>query len=88
VTPELLALRRINAERLRRETLVGHVYRIAGVRGLLEVIEELVKEGLLSHAALVRCLTRFAALDPRIVKAIGADRMPARPLHIVGGGEQ
>jgi hypothetical protein len=29
-------------------------------------------------------LTAYAALDPRIVKALGADRMPPRPLRVIG----
>jgi hypothetical protein len=31
-----------------------------------------------------RLIGRYAALDPRIVKALGADRMPPRPLRVIG----
>jgi hypothetical protein len=39
---------------------------------------------LLDEAALDRAQTAYAALDPRIVKALGADRMPPRPLRVIG----
>jgi hypothetical protein len=83
--PEPLSARRANAERLRRETLVARVHQIAGVRGLFEVLDELVRDGVVSHSALDSRLSRFASLDQKAVKAIGADRMPPRPVHIIGG---
>jgi hypothetical protein len=47
---------------------------------------QLRRRGLVvDESELDRMLTSYAALDPGIVKALGADRLPARLVHVVGG---
>jgi hypothetical protein len=69
---------------LRCQGLIQRTHEVTGPRGFREIFEELIRHGLLDEAALDRALTAYAALDPRIAKALGADRLPARPPHIVG----
>jgi hypothetical protein len=83
----LWRVRQANAAQLRRQRLVERIHQIAGPRAFLEIFEELVRHGLVDEGELDRVLTPYAALDPRIVKALGADRMPPRPVRVVGGRE-
>jgi hypothetical protein len=56
-----------------------------GPRGFLEIFEEFVRHSLVDKTGLDRRLAGYAQLDPRIIKALGADQLPARPVHVVGG---
>jgi hypothetical protein len=76
--------RQANAALLRRQGLVERIHEVAGPRGFREIFEELIRHGLVDEGELDRVLTAYAALDPRIVKAMGADRMPPRPLRVIG----
>ena len=76
--------RQANAALLRREGLVERIHEVAGPRGFREIFEELMRHGLVDEGELDRVLTGYAVLDPRIVKALGADRMPPRPLRVIG----
>jgi hypothetical protein len=69
---------------LRCQGLIQRTHEVTGPRGFREIFEELIRHGLLDEAALDRAQTAYAALDPRIVKALGADRMPPRPLRVIG----
>ena len=76
--------RQANAALLRREGLVERIHEVAGPRGFREIFEELMRHGLVDEGELDRVLTGYAVLDPRIVKALGADRMPPRPISVIG----
>jgi hypothetical protein len=79
--------RQLTLALLRRRHLIERIVEVAGARGFLELIEELLRHGLVDESELDRVLTRYAALDPRIVRALGADNLPPRPVRVVGGRE-
>jgi hypothetical protein len=77
--------RQANAAVLRRQGLVERIQEVAGPRGFSEIFEELIRHRLVDERELNRVLTAYAALDPPIVKALGANRMPQRPLRVISG---
>jgi hypothetical protein len=81
----LQRLRQGNARSLRRRRLVERIYRVAGLRGVIEFFEELLRHQLVDEIELDRRLLRYSRMDPGIVRALGADQMPLRPLRLVQG---
>ena len=69
--------------RLRRQRQVEQVHRL-GARVLFELVDELDRHHGLADD-LDRRLERYAALDPEVLRALGADRLPVSPVRIVGG---
>jgi hypothetical protein len=71
-----------------RERLRGslHLQRIvsrvteAGPRRVAELLIEVMEGAGVDPAALERLLERWPTLDPEVVRALGADRFPPRPL--------
>jgi hypothetical protein len=69
--------------RLQRQHHVEQIHRL-GARVLFELVDELDRH----HGRgddLNRRLERYAALDDRLVAAVGADRFLASPQRVVGG---
>ena len=84
----LAAARLANTAKLRRRRLIERVHQIAGLRGLVELFEELVERDLLDETELERRLSRYAGLDADLLRAVGALRFPHPPIRIVGRGRQ
>ena len=70
--------------RFHRQHLARQVHRL-GARALFEFIDELDRHHGLGDD-LDRRLERYAAVEPTILAAVGADRFPASPLRAVGVG--
>ena|SRR5437762_5968669 len=68
--------------RLRRQRHVEKLHRL-GARVLFELVDELDRHHGLGDD-LDQRLEAFAALDPGLLAALGADRFPAAPLRLVG----
>jgi hypothetical protein len=68
--------------RLRRQRHVQQVHRL-GARVFFEFVDELDRVHGLGDD-LDQRLEAFAALDPGLLAALGADRFPAAPLRLVG----
>lgn len=66
----------------RRQSLCARIHDL-GPRVFFELLNELEKYGV---ADLDRRLERYADLDPELLAAVGADRFPARPIHLVQRG--
>jgi len=58
-----------------------HLHRL-GVRALFEFLDELGREYLVADA-IERKLAEYGHLDPKTLRAVGGDRFPPRPLHLV-----
>ena len=71
--------------RLRRQRHVEQIHRL-GARVIFELVDELDRHHGLADD-LDRRLERYAALDPEVLRALGADRLPVSPVRIVGGAE-
>ena len=67
-------------ESLRRQRQVERVCRIP--RLMSELLDELDRRHDLG-AELDQLLARYAAVDPEILAALGGDRFPEPPLHLV-----
>jgi hypothetical protein len=79
--PNLADLRARAQRQQRRQHWVAKIHAL-GARPLFELIAEIERRGLRGDA-LDRCLNRFAALDPDLLRALGADRLPACPTRLV-----
>jgi hypothetical protein len=66
---------------LRLQRGVERLHRL-GARPLYELFIELGKE-LLIRSEIAAKVMRYAQLDPDIVRSIGADQFPSRPVHVV-----
>jgi hypothetical protein len=77
--------RQANAGLWRRQGLVKRLHEVAGVRGFLELVEGLFRDGKVDEAELDERLSRFARLDPQILDILGANRLPNGPIRVVGG---
>jgi hypothetical protein len=71
--------------RLRRQRYVQRIWRL-GDRVEYELVEHLIGTFGLDEDAVDRILDRFADLCPVVLRALGADRLPAAPLHLVRRG--
>jgi hypothetical protein len=69
--------------RLRRQRHVEQIHRL-GARVIFELVDELDRHHGLGDD-LDRRPERYAALDDRLVAAVGADRFLASPQRVVGG---
>jgi hypothetical protein len=79
-------LRGENAAQLRRRRLVERLFHVAGLRGLVELLDEIVRYGLTHETDLEQRLVRYARLNPEIVAVLGGNKLPSLPLRIVRGG--
>ena len=77
----LIDLRLATTRRLRRQRHVDGICRI-GPRVVFELIDELDRHYGLGDD-LDRRLARYAAIEPGVLRAIGGDRFPPRPLREV-----
>jgi hypothetical protein len=68
--------------RLRRQRQVGALCRIS--RLMFELLDELDRRYHLGPDLDAR-LQRYTALDPHILRALGADRFPAVPTRVIRG---
>lgn len=68
--------------RLRRQRHVERLYRL-GPRAVFELLDELDRVHRLTD--LDARLARYAAVDPEILRALGANRFPERQFRLVGG---
>jgi hypothetical protein len=73
----------VTAAMLLRQWLCTRVHDL-GPRVLYELLEELDRYHALD-ADLDRRLERYAELDPGLLRAVGANKFAARPLHLAGG---
>jgi hypothetical protein len=69
--------------RLQRQRLVERIHAF-GARVVFELVDELDRYHALGDD-LDQRLERYAALDPGLLAALGADQFPAAPLRLVGG---
>ena len=83
----IFAPRRANMALFGHRRLVERIRQISDVRGFLwEFLEELIRHGLVVATEIEERRGRYAQLlDPQIVNALGADRMPHPPIRAVGG---
>jgi hypothetical protein len=58
---------------------------LPGSGASLSFFEELLRHQLVNEVELNRRLLRYSRMDPGIVRALGADQMPLRPLRLVQG---
>jgi hypothetical protein len=65
-------------QRLRRQRQVERIWRL-GARVVFELIDELARHH--DIADVDYRLTRYAALDPELLRAVGGDRFPHPPIH-------
>lgn len=68
------------------ERLVTRLHAL-GPRVIAELLSELGAAHLIMTSIEAR-LERYAALDPAVLAAIGADRMPPRPIRVIQGGKR
>jgi hypothetical protein len=81
----LAELRVANAQQLRRRQQIEALFRRGGLRSIVELLEELLRYGLVSEAELDWCLAAHAKLDPVALRVTGGDRLPPLPIRVVGG---
>jgi hypothetical protein len=82
------SLRETRSAELRRLQRARYVQRIwpLGEKLEFELIEKLIEHFGLDEDAVSHILDRFAGLDPNVLRALGADRLPASPIRSVGEG--
>jgi hypothetical protein len=79
----LARLREENALQLRRRRRLEAIFRRGGLRPILELLEELIRHGLITEAELDWRVAAYAELDPRALKITGGDRLPPLPIRAV-----
>jgi hypothetical protein len=78
------ALRRVNERQVRRRRRqIEAIFRRGRLRALIELFEELVRHGLVDERELDSRIATYAADDAELLKALGGDRLPPLPLHVV-----
>jgi hypothetical protein len=78
----LQARRTAELRRVRRQRYAQRIWRL-GDRVQFELIEKLIKDFALDEGAVDHVLDRFAGLDPEVLRALGADRLPPAPIRSV-----
>jgi len=68
--------------RLRRQRYAQRIHRL-GERVEFELLEHLITAFDLDEDAVDRVLDRFAGIDPKVLRAVGADRLPPSPIRQV-----
>jgi hypothetical protein len=71
--------------RLRRQRQCTAIWWL-GARALFELVDELSRYHALPDLDIK--LERYARLDPSLLRAVGADRFAAAPIHLVVGGQR
>ncbi|MFC7332929.1 hypothetical protein [Rhodocista pekingensis] len=66
----------------RRQRHAATLHRL-GPRAVLELLEELERAHRLPPGALDDLLDSYATLDPAVLRALGGDRFPPRPIREV-----
>lgn len=82
VTDDLAELQERNARILRRQRLVERIWRL-GPRPTYHLIIELWQFGASDLDFLLERYADLDDIDPRMFRALGADRFPPPPLHLV-----
>ena len=82
IQPSLQAQRGYEARRLRRQRYAQRIWRL-GERVEFELVEHLITAFALDEDAVDRVLDRFARLDHKVLKVLGADRLPPSPTREV-----
>src|SRR5712671_4906338 len=78
-------LREENARQIRRRRRLEAIFRQGGVRPILDLLEELVRHGVVAGAELDWRLAAYAELDSAMLRVTGGDRLPPPPIRAVGG---
>jgi hypothetical protein len=81
--PSIWALRRVNERQLRRRRQIEEIFRRGRLRAIVEIFEELVRQGLVDERELDGRIPVYAAVDPELLRALGGDQLPPLPLHVV-----
>jgi hypothetical protein len=68
--------------RLRRQRYIARIWPL-GERPMFELVEHLVRVFDLDVAEVDRILAKFAGLNADTLRALGADRLPPPPIHMV-----
>jgi len=76
---------RLNRQLLRRGRRLEAIFRLGGLRSIFELIEELIRHGLIAEAEIEWRLAAYAELDPRALKITGGDRLTPLPIRPIGG---
>jgi hypothetical protein len=85
---EIAQLREANTRRLQRQRHVEEIERRGGARLHFEAWDHAIRHGMIAEGAADEILALFARADPALLAAVGGDRMPAGPLHLVAGRER
>jgi hypothetical protein len=80
---DLQELRAAELRRLQRQRCAKCVWSL-GDRVLFELVDHIATRFGIEDE-IDRLIERYAALDPVILRALGADRLPLPPIHRVGG---
>ena len=83
--PENQILKQEADRRLRRQRQVERLHRL-GARAVFELVDEIARHHPDIADDLDARLARFARLDPAVLAAVGADRLPGPPMRAIGGG--
>jgi hypothetical protein len=75
------SLRELQSAELRRQRYAKRIWAL-GERVEFELVEKLIEHFALDEDAVDQILDRFAGLDASVLRALGADRLPALPVHI------
>lgn len=78
-----LALRRVNKRQLRRRRQIEEIVRRGHLRSLVKLLKELVRHGLVDRRGLDYRIAAYAAVHAEFIKALGGDRLPTLPLHVI-----
>jgi hypothetical protein len=70
--------------RLRRQRYAQRIWRL-GERVAFELVEHLIAAFDLDEDAVDNVLGHFAEINPNVLRALGADRLPPAPIHAVRG---
>jgi hypothetical protein len=82
--PSLREARSAELRRLRRQRYARRIW-LLGERVEFELVEHLIAAFNLNEDAVDRVLDRFAGLDADVLRELGGDKLPASPIHAVGG---
>jgi hypothetical protein len=78
-------LRLANARQLHRRQRIEAIFRRGDLRPIIELLEELVRHGLVPEAELDWRLAAYAEIDPTALRVTGGDCLPLLPMRAVGG---
>jgi hypothetical protein len=82
--PALQSRRRNEARRLFRQRAVARVHALGG-RPVFELVDEIIRNHPELEDEIDGRLDKYADLDPNVLRLLGADHFPERPLYLVRG---